>query len=163
MSAVEVVHEELNLLFVLFFILFPFGIVLLNSITINHDLEIARPDIDILAKYNLLTHTLHAIYLTKDRSRKQYISRLLITGLTQDRDIPHPVYTVSVDRGDNTTGGHPIGQDTEVAMVDIDTIGLDDLLELVDKGLAGGLYTQDAVDLNHVVAVGLAWVDLEVG
>ena len=48
-------------------------------------------------------------------------------------------------------------------MVDINTIGLDDLLELVDERLAGGLYTQDAVDLNHVVAVGLAWVDLEVG
>jgi hypothetical protein len=49
-----------------------------------------------------------------------------------------------------------------VSVVDVNTVGLDDLLELVDKGLASGLDTEDAVDFDHVVAVGFAGVDLEV-
>jgi hypothetical protein len=39
-------------------------------------------------------------------------------------------------------------------MIDVNTVGFDDLLEFVDEGLSGGFDTQNGVDLDHVVAVG---------
>jgi hypothetical protein len=47
-----------------------------------------------------------------------------------------------------------------MAMVDVDRVGLEDLLKLVDKGLPCRLNAEDLIDLLHVVAVGPTAVDL---
>jgi hypothetical protein len=46
-------------------------------------------------------------------------------------------------------------------MVDVDTIWLDDFLELVDETLSGCLDTQHCINLNHIITVSLFAVDLE--
>jgi hypothetical protein len=66
LPAVEVVHEKLNFLLILFFIFFTLGIILLDSIPINHDLEIAGTDVNILSKDNFLTNTFHGVNLTEN-------------------------------------------------------------------------------------------------
>jgi hypothetical protein len=46
-------------------------------------------------------------------------------------------------------------------MIDVNTVGFDDLLELVDKRLTGGLNTENPVNLDHVIAISFFGIDLE--
>lgn len=50
-----------------------------------------------------------------------------------------------------------------MAVVDVDSVGLDDLFELVDETLSRGLNTQHLVNFYHIVAICFPTVDLEVG
>lgn len=50
-----------------------------------------------------------------------------------------------------------------MSMIDVNTIGFDDLLELIDERLTSGFNTQNSVNLNHIVTISLVGVDLEVG
>ena len=46
-------------------------------------------------------------------------------------------------------------------VVDVNTVWLDDLLELVDERLSRSFNTQHAINLNHVIAVSFVTVDFE--
>lgn len=49
-----------------------------------------------------------------------------------------------------------------MAMIDVDRVGLQNLLELVDEGRASSLNTKHIEDFSDVIGVGAIWVDLRV-
>lgn len=62
---VVAVHVHVNLVLVLLLVLLALGVVLADVLPIDHDLEIARTDIDILPEYDLLTDSSHHVNLTE--------------------------------------------------------------------------------------------------
>lgn len=65
---VVIVHVHLHFLVNLFFIFLAFGVILLDLISINHDLETTSADVHILSEDDSLTDTPHGINFRKNCS-----------------------------------------------------------------------------------------------
>ena len=49
-----------------------------------------------------------------------------------------------------------------MSVVDINTVRLDNFLELIDETLSCGFNTQDLIYFNHIITISFSAVDLEV-
>lgn len=144
-------------------ILLSLDVVILDVIAIDHDFETSRANLDRCSKDNPLWYTFQQVDLGEDCSAEEDISCFFETGLTEYGDVPHSIDAVSVDSSQDTSRAHPVCENWEMPMVDVDGVGLENLLELVDEGWSCGLDAQDVEDLCDIVGVWPVGVDFGMG
>ena len=119
----------------LFLLNFSLRHIVCHLFTINHDLKARSSNFDWLTEDNLLRNSCQHILFRKYRCSKQNLRCLFVAGLPHHRNIFHTIDSIPVNRSHETPHRHPVCQHWQVPMVDIDTIGFNNFLKLVDKWL----------------------------
>ena len=111
------------LLGLLFFVFGGFVAVATYLFPIDHDFKAVGSNLDILPKNDPFTYSSQHIQFREGSCSEQDIGGLLKASFPQDRDISDPIDAVSVDGSQNASSWHPICQDGQVAVIDIDAVG----------------------------------------
>ena len=118
---------------------------------VNMNFATVCSQFDLFSKYDALWNSFYTFYLWKSSCREQDIHSLLETCLPESWYVSDSIDSKTIYWNEFTSCSHPVGKNSKMAMIDVDTVRFEHFLDLVDETLTSSFNSEHCVYFIYVV------------